>query len=109
MSEFLSSFRGNFNPATKDIDWMQHLALEFPTLAEALAGTGPEVKGADQVPPLTLMIFAKEGRLRFSLSNRDFPRAFYGAVKDPLHVLESIEGALVAQEGEWATKKANGR
>jgi len=106
---FLQSFRGEYNPSKRDEMWAPLLSQEFPTLCEALQGTPPDVKGTDAVPPLTLMIFQKEGKLRFSLSNRDFPRAFYGAIGDPLHVLESIEDALMNEHGEWATKKINAR
>jgi len=102
---FLQKFRPEFNPMMENGDWKPLLELEFPTIAEALAGSGPEVKASEKVPPLTLMIFLKEGKLRFSLSSRDFPRAFYGAVGDPQHVLESIEDALVNDQGEWVTKR----
>lgn len=102
---FLANARGEFNPTKVNDAWLNLLKLEFPTLAEALAGSPPDVKASDRIPPMTLMIFDKEGKLRFSLSSRDFPRAFYGAVGDPQHVLESIEDALVNDQGEWVTKR----
>jgi len=103
---FLQKARGEYNPAMKNGDWQPLLQGEFPTLAEALAGSSEEVKAQDRIPPLTLMIFCKEGKLRFSLSSRDFPRAFYGSVGDPLHVLESIEDALAHDQGEWSTRRS---
>lgn len=102
---FLAKFRGEFNPALQNQDWKPSFSIEFPTIAEALAGSDESVKASDRVPPLTLMIFIKEGKMRFSLSGRDFPRAFYGSVGDPQHVLESIEDALVNDQGEWVTKR----
>lgn len=103
---FLSKARVEFNPAVKNESWLKLLAGEFPTIAEALSGSGLDVNKADRVPPLTLMIYEKEGKLRFSLSNREYPRSFYGHVGDPLHVLESIEDAMVNDQGEWITKGA---
>lgn len=106
---FLDNARGEFNPAKENDDWWPLLAGEFPVLAQALAGSDIDVKPADRIPPLTLMVFVRDGRLRFSLSSRDFPRAFYGQVKQPLHVLESIEEALVSGDGEWAAKRSDKR
>lgn len=103
---FLAKARGEYNPELVNGDWQPRFAGEFPTLAEALAGSPMEVKASERIPPLTLMIFAKEGKLRFSLSSRDFPRAFYGSVGDPMRVLESIEDALVNDQGEWSTKRS---
>lgn len=102
---FLTNARGEFNPAKVNDGWKPSLELEFPTIAEALAGSAPDVKASDRIPPMTLMIFDKEGKLRFSFSSRDYPRAFYGCVGDPQHVLESIEDALVNDQGEWVTKR----
>jgi len=106
---FLEKARGEYNPEMMNGDWQPRLAAEFPTLAEALAGSSLDVKAADRIPPLTLMIFSKEGKLRFSLSSRDFPRAFYGSVGDPMRVLESIEDALMNDQGEWSTKRQDKR
>lgn len=102
---FLTNARGEFNPTKLNEGWRPLLELEFPTIAEALAGSGPEVKKSDAIPPMTLMIFEKDGKLRFSFSSRDYPRSFYGMVGDPQHVLESIEDALVNDQGEWVTKR----
>jgi len=109
MSKFKEAAAQHYNPMTRDIAWSQHLALEFPELTEALMGDPDYPKTPGSIPALTLMIFAKDGTLRFSLSNRDYPRQFFGTVKDPLHVLESIELALMSQEGEWVTKRPQGR
>jgi len=106
---FLANARGEFNPAKRNEVWQKQLAAEFPVLAEALAGSPPEVKGADRIPPLTLMIYDKDGNLAFSLSSRDFPRSFFGRVGDPMRVLESIEDALANEQGEWVAKRQNGR
>ncbi len=105
---FLAKAKGVFNPAESNKDWRPIIEGEFPTIAEALAGSGLDVNKADRIPPLTLMIYVRDGKLRFSLSSRDFPRAFYGHVGDPLHVLESIEDALMNDQGEWAPRRTNG-
>lgn len=109
MSKFKEGASVHFNPAQRDVNWAQHLALEFPELTEALLGDLDFPKTPGSIPALTLMVFAKDGTLRFSLSCRDYPRSFFGTVKDPLHVLESIELALGAQEGEWFTKRQDKR
>lgn len=106
---FLDNARGEFNPEKENNDWRPILSAEFPVLAEALAGSDLSVKASERIPPLTLMVFVRDGKLRFSLSSRDFPRAFYGAIKEPLHVLESIEFALATGEGEWAARRSDKR
>jgi hypothetical protein len=104
MPDFFSGAKGEFNPALANREWDKHLAVQFPTLTAVLAGTPGPGKGGFETPPLNLTIFAKDGKLRFSVSSRDFPRTFWGSVKDALHVMESIEEALIAGEGEWSDK-----
>ena len=106
---FLDKARGEFNPAKRNEGWAPLLMDEFPTITLALQGSPPEVKGADAIPPMTLMIYEKNGDLRFSLSNRDWPRSFFGHVSNASRVLESIEDALVNDIGEWVAKNKNGR
>jgi len=109
MSTFFDGARGQPNPAVENGDWAELLLQEFPAVTEALRGSPAGTSKAEALPPMTLMIFAKDGRLRFSLSNRDWPRSFFGSVKNPLRVLESIETALMSGEGDWVTKSQQGR
>lgn len=109
MGSFREQAQEHYNPALRDQSWTELLKVEFPEITAAIQGDPefPGKKGA--MPPLTLMIYSQDGRLRFSLSNRDYPRSFFGSVKDCQHVLESIEYALMTGEGDWHTKRQNGR
>lgn len=109
MSKFSDGYDPKWNPASQDVEWAQYLALEFPLLTEALVGDPKPEGGGVARPPLTLMIFGKEGTLRYSLSSRLTARAWFGSVKDPAKVLESVEASLAAGDGEWVTKRDDRR
>lgn len=109
MPDFFSSAKGEFNPALKNQDWDKHLTMQFPAITLMLSGTPSQNGKGWDLPPLNLTIFAKDGKLRFSCGSRDWPRIFWGAVKDALHVLESIEDDLVAGNGEWSDKPVTKR
>lgn len=76
-------------------------AEEFPALCEALIGVISE-RAEDTIPAHTLMVFVREGRLRFSLSSKDSDTVFFGEADDPVKGLWSIEDAI--QRGRLGQK-----
>lgn len=105
MSSFVDGFRGQFNPATVDQDWSEELSAVAPTLAALIRGGLAGPNGSGQMPPLTLMVFARDGKLRFSLGSQDLPRSFFGLVQTSSDLVKSIEEALVSGKGDWAAKR----
>lgn len=109
MSTFFDGARQNYNPMDDNKKWSEHLSQEFPALTQVLCGSDETVPKAERLPAMTLMIFAKDGTLRFSLSNRDWPRSFFGSVTNPLDVLKSVEEAIMTGKGDWVNKREQGR
>lgn len=105
MSKFEEGFQQKYNPLTVNEAWAGPLEVEHPNLTSALCGDPKWKPGSPGLPPLTLMVFAKDGSLRFSLSSREASRSFFGAVSDPGNLLKSIEEAIGACKGEWVTKR----
>lgn len=97
---------GHYNPDVADNEWKLPMQEKYPTLVGALRENIKKAGDAVDRPNLTLMIFAREGRLKFSLSSQDWPRTYYGVVTDPSDPIASIERALKANEGEWSARKA---
>jgi len=108
MSKFVDGARGNFNPLQENAEWLNDLSAKYPMIGDLLSG-GPNWKqDKSQLPPMSITLFAQDGRLRFRASSSDLPRTFWGAIKSPSDLLGSIEAALEAGEGEWSAKRENG-
>lgn len=106
MSSFEDGLKkGEWNPDKEDNGWLLPLTKSYPTLAKALRGTDRERGDAEDRPGLTLMLFSRDGMLKFSLSSQDWPRTYYGQVSDASEPLMSVELALVANQGEWSVKR----
>ncbi len=108
MKSFVDGARGNFNPFLENDQWLNDVQAKYPTIGDTLCGGPDWKKDPSQLPPLSITIFAQDGRLRFRASSRDLPRTFWGSIKDPKDLLGSIEAALAAAEGEWSASSSNG-
>jgi len=109
VSNSLDGYHGPANPLEADDAWYEHLALKYPNLADALLGNAKNGAKGPVRPPLSVMISAKEGRLRFCLSSPDSSRSYFGPIDDPCEPLEAAERALAACQGEWVTKNPGRR
>ncbi len=107
MAKFVDGARGNFNPFLENDQWLNDVAKTYPVLADTLCGGPDWKKDQSQLPPMSITLFAQDGRLRFRASSSDLQRTFWGAIKDPSDLLKSIEEALAAGEGEWSQKREN--
>jgi len=93
------------NPTDDNVEWLGKLEGKYPNLASALAGEVGWEKQGGKRPPLSVIIYVRDGRLRFTLSNPDWHRSYHCQITDPTDPLRSIEMALAANQGEWVTKK----
>jgi len=93
------------NPVDDNMGWMTKLDGKYPSLASALSGEIGWEKNGGKRPPLSLIIFTRDGRLRFTLSNPEWNRTYHCQITDPSDPLGSVEMALAANQGEWVTKK----
>lgn len=108
MSSFEDGLKaGEWNPTKADNGWFLPLNEVAPTLAGAIRENSKDKGDAVDRPGLTLMIFARDGMLKFSLSSQEWPRTYYGTISDPRDLQASVEMALKANEGEWSVKKEN--
>ncbi len=108
MSDVFGQAMGEYNPAKENCEWEPKLKVGYPTLARALREQSKGLGDSADMPAMTLMIFAREGKLKFSLSSQEWPRTYYGVISDAGDVLGSVERALAANEGEWSKKKNSG-
>lgn len=92
---------GFFSDRSKSTDAPNALAqknLEFlrdscPSVFEALCGVVDD-DGKFTVNPLSLTVKTEGGQLIFSFSSKFSEETFFGTVKDPTHLFDSIEFAL---------------
>jgi len=113
MSDALAGAKGEWNPEAHYDGWVKHLSPLYPTLVAALVGEDGWEKGGGKRPPLSLILTNREGKLKFTLSNPEWPSTYHCQVTDATDVLGSVEMALAANMGEWVRKRsqslANGR
>lgn len=88
--------------------WYDIVAKDYPNLAQALLGNELTRKDGPVRPPFSLIIGVRDGRLRFSLSNQEASKTYFGKIDDPGAILESVEGCLRDGGGEWSLKRENG-
>ena len=105
MSKFIDGYSQKVNPAEVNLDWEGPLAVSYPNVAQALSGTPGWRPGTPGHPPMTIMLFARDGKLKFSCGNKDHGRTFFGHVAEPGTPMEAIEKALNDGEGEWVEKR----
>lgn len=107
MSDALAGAKGEWKPDGQYDGWLAHVQGPYPTLASALIGEEEWEKGAGRRPPLSLIITNREGKLKFTLSNPEWPSTYHCHVTDAKDVLGSVERALAANMGEWVRKRAD--
>lgn len=107
MSDALAGAKGEWKADGQYDGWLEHIATPYPTLAAALVGEEDWEKGQGRRPPLSLIITNREGKLKFTLSNPEWPSTYHCQVTDPRDVLGSVEAALAANKGEWVRKRQN--
>lgn len=108
MADALAGAKGNYNPEDSYDGWVEKLTPMYPTLVAALVGEEDWEKGAGRRPPLSLIVTNRDGKLKFTLSNPEWPSTYHCQVTDALDVLGSVEAALKANMGEWVRKRPNG-
>jgi hypothetical protein len=88
------------NGSVEDLLWVADVALEYPTLAEWLAGRAEGSEALPAFEPWSLKLFSKAGQLRFSLSQREGFKSYFGHVRDPKDVLGSVNASIEAGDME---------
>jgi hypothetical protein len=113
MSDALAGAKQNWRPDDQFDDWFEVLSGKYPTLASALIGEDGWEGSRDKRPPLSLILTNREGKLKFTLSNPEWPRTYHCQITSASDVLGSVESALAANQGEWVQKRldrgSNGR
>jgi len=105
MSNFLDAYNGNGALGEALQQWHDAVRAKYPLLADALLGNELTRKDGPVRPPLSLIISTKDGRLRFSLSNPEASKTYFGKIDDPSDILGSCEACLANQSGEWSMKR----
>lgn len=105
MSDALSGAKGEWNPEANYDGWLEKMQAAYPVLCSALVGEEGWEKGAGRRPPLSLIITNREGKLKFTLSNPEWPSTYHCQITDASDVLGSVERALAANMGEWVRKR----
>jgi hypothetical protein len=106
MSTFEQSFKGAVNPLQENDAWTPLLNQMYPELCNALEGTPGWKPGKDGLPAMTLMVFAKDGKLKAMLSSRESLRGWSCSLEPTSDVLGAVETAMASGKGEWFTKKS---
>jgi len=109
MSTFLDGYQRPFNPVEDNKSWADAMQVRYPLLTDAMVGSEASGRSGPKVPPMSLKIHAKDGRLRFTLSSPDSHRCYSGPISDPTEPLASVEATLQSSAGEWWEKPKNGR
>jgi len=107
MSNFLDSYSGDGALGETLQAWHDAVRAKYPLLADAMLGNELTKKDGPLRPPFSLIIGTKDGRLRFSLSNPEASKTYFGKIDDPSDILGSCEACLREQSGEWSLKKNN--
>lgn len=108
MSDALAGAKGNYNPSEQYDNWNEQLAEKYPTITSSLLGEEDWEKGAGRRPPLSIIIQNRDGKLKFSLSNPEWPSTYHCQITSATDVLGSIEAALASNMGEWVKRRSNG-
>lgn len=106
MSNFMDGYAEDSNPAASNDSWKMDLAKSCPALADALEGELGWKPGNKKRPPFTLMVFAKDGKLKASLSSVHAPRTCWIEIRSSGELLDCVETALATGTGSWQTKPA---
>lgn len=105
MSTLEERLASNYNPLTENDSWAPTLSERYPHLTEALQGAPGWKPGSKGQPPMTLMLFAKDGKLKATLSNAKFPMAWTAVLEAGIEPLTAVEGLLATGGGDVYTKR----
>lgn len=108
MSSFLDGYNSASNPLLGGDKWADAMQVKYPLLVDAMVGSEGSGHSGPTRPPLSFILSAKDGRLRFTLSSPESSRSYSGPIDDPSEPLAASERALQGNAGEWWTKKTNG-
>ncbi len=108
MSTFLDGYARPSSRLEEDFKWAEKLEVKYPLLTAAMRGKEASSASGGEIPPLSFILSAKDGRLRFTLSSPQSSRSYSGPIDDPSEPLEAAERALKAGQGEWWSKQENG-
>lgn len=106
MGSALDGARGEWNPSSEASAWLPKMRPDYPCLCDALLGEEGWEKGGGKRPPLSLILSNREGKLKFTLSNPEWPSTYHCTVEDASDVLASVEKGLADNLGEWVRKRA---
>lgn len=109
MSRFDEDFEKSWNPTDGDKLWADVMQLKYPLIVDAMTGSGPKLRSGESRPRMSLILTARNGELRFSLSNPECSRSYSGPITDPSDPLMSAERALMEGTGKWWDKDKNRR
>lgn len=104
MSNFLDGYHKSGNPLTENDAWANAMQKKYPLLVDAMVGSEGSSASGPTRPPLSFILTAKDGALRFSLSSQQSSRSYSGPINDPSDPLMSAETCLQAGSGGWWTK-----
>jgi hypothetical protein len=105
MSKLHDSYDESTSAQLDGAEALRALSVKYPELVEALYGRKGGNGSGPMVPPMTLMVYFREGQLRWSLSSTESSKSFYGKVTTPGEPLEAVEACLLAGEFERVAKK----
>lgn len=108
MSNSLDAYSGNGALGDQLEAWYDVVAKDYPLLAQALLGNEHTRKDGPVRPPFSLIVSVKDGKLRFSLSNPEASKTYFGKIDDPGAILASCEACLREGQGEWSLKRESG-
>ncbi len=108
MSNFLDGYHRSFNPVKENDSWANAMQVKYPLLVDAMVGSEGSGASGPTRPPLSFILSAKDGHLRFSLSSKESSRSYSGPINDPTDPLMSAETCLQAGSGQWWTKHEGG-
>jgi len=93
MAFFASRVKGETDAIALAYRALEPFLKTCPNVCEALGGSVDD-EGKYIVPPMSIAISCENGQLMFRISSSLSTEAFFGTIKDGLHILDSIEFAL---------------
>lgn len=100
MSTLEERLQLRYNPLTEDDSWAPQLSMAYPHLTQALQGAPGWKPGDKGQPPMTLMVFKRDGKLKATLSAQEYPMAWTVVIEAAERPLEAVERALADGGGD---------
>lgn len=105
---YMSSLLENFSQAVvqrapRDAAW-DRFRERWPTIYEALFGA-PDDDGKERMPPITIQLYAADGKLKYVLSPKSGAKIAFGTCESCADGFDDLEKALVAKHHEWKPRK----